>query len=32
MRNITAEPTKEEGKENKCLSKNKVLSGQRLDV
>ena len=32
MRNTTAEPTKEEGKENKHLSKNKVLSAGHLDV
>ena len=32
MRNTTAEPTKEEGKENKYLSKNKVLYGGHPDV
>ena len=32
MRNTTAESTKEEGKENKRLSKNKVLSGGHPDV
>ena len=32
MRNTTTEPTKEEGKENKHPSKNKVLSGVHPDV
>ena len=32
MRNTTTELTKEEGKENKRLSKNKVLSGGHPDV